>query len=282
MLVEQLAEFSETDLRGRLVEQTVPPGSDEEVPGRQEVEDILREVDRRARHAPGAYPFRRGEYGIELANERLVRIYAFLLWLSLTNSPFKSKIYTNAVTPLFDFVGEAALATLLGPGVRAIRFGWPVSDGRPTGPRRALLWLAKEMRVEHDSTAPVSVALKDGGVDVVIWRPFADGRAGFPIMLAQCTVGRREWERKGRDIQRALWRRYLGLGWDPATALVLPFCVHEPDRFAAWDVVSHEVSFVVDRIRLLDLLAAVERSDIPHVAEIDAWTDSREQDLALT
>jgi hypothetical protein len=280
MLVEQLQEFSESDLRGRLVEQASEE-DDEEPRGRQYVEDVLREVSRRARHAPDAYPFRRGAVGIELSNPRLLTVYTFLLWLSLPNTPFRRKIYTNAVTPLFDHVGEAALATLLGPGARVVRFGWPVSGGRPTGPRGALRWLATQMNVHHDDDAPVSQALKDAGVDVVLWRPFEDRRAGFPILLAQCTVGQAEWKRKGCDIRRPLWRRYLGLGWDPPTTLVLPFCVEDPDRFQSWNLVSHDVSFIIDRLRLLELLASVERTDIPEVARIEQWTAERRDDLIL-
>jgi hypothetical protein len=281
MLVEQIDEFTEADLRGRLVEQGEGISHDEPR-GRQQVEDVLREVERRARHAPNTYPFKRGDFGIELANNRLVRIYAFLLWLSLPNSPFRHEIYKNAVTPLFDYLGQAALATLFGPQVRSIRFGWPASGGRPTGPRKALVWLTDEMRVTHDSTAPVSSRLKDGGVDVVLWRPFHDGRAGFPLLLAQCTVGKREWEKKGRDIQRPLWRRYLGMGWDPPTTLVLPFCVRHPDDFETWNIMAHDVSFVIDRVRLMELLEAVELQHIPQIEEITQWTDDREQDLLLS
>jgi hypothetical protein len=282
MLVEELCEISETDLRGRLVEQGGNDSDGQAAPGRQQVEDVLREVERRSRHAPGSYPFQRGRYGITLANKRLLQVYAFLLWLSLPNSPFHSKIYSNEVTPLFDYLGEAALVTLLGPGARAIRFGWPVSGDRPTGPRKALVWLTGHMRVTHDPTAPISPTLKDGGVDVVLWRPFSDGRGGFPIILAQCTVGRSEWQRKGQDIKRALWRRYLGLGWDPATTLVVPFCVQEPDRFKAWDIACHDVSFIVDRLRLLELLDDVDSADIPHREQIEQWTSDRAQELALS
>lgn len=281
MLVEQLDELSETDLRGRLVEQLdVDP--DDEPAGRQEVEDVLREVERRARHAPKSYPFIRGEYGIELSNRRLVRIYAFLLWLSLPNLPFHSKIYSNAVTPLFDYLGQAALATLLGPEVQTIRFGWPVSGDRPTGPRAALIWLTKQMRVAHDQNAPVSQAQKDGGVDIVFWRPFKDGRGGFPILLAQCTVGQTEWDKKGKDIRASLWRRYLGLSWDPPTTLVLPFCVRQPDKFEKWGLASHDVTYIVDRVRLLELLDFVELAHIPEVDAIRNWTDDRERELLLS
>lgn len=281
MLVEEIDEFSEADLRGRIVEQAEDEVAGEELPGRQHVEDILREVARRAKHAPDAYPFIRNEYGIERVKDRPTGIYSFLLYLSMPEAPFRNKVYGNAITPLFDYVGAAALADLLGAKACVIRFGWPVSDGRPTGPRAALVWLTDRLGLEHDKLAPLSEKLKDGGVDVVLWRPFKDGRGGFPILLAQCTVGHREWQKKGRDIQRPLWRRYLGLGWDPPTALVLPFCVHRPDRFQAWDIANHDVNYIIDRIRLLELLGGVEPGDIPKHDQIQQWTSECERELAL-
>lgn len=281
MLVEEIQEFSEADLRGRIIEQAEDEVKGEELPGRRHVEDILREVSRRAKHAPSAYPFIRSDYGIQRIQDRPTDIYAFLLYLSMLEAPFRKKVYGNAVTPLFDYVGAAALADLLGAQARIIRFGWPVSDGRPTGPRAALVWLADRLGLDHDRTAPLSERLKDGGVDVVLWRPFNDARGGFPILLAQCTVGQQEWQKKGRDIQRSLWRRYLGLGWDPPTALVLPFCVHQPDRFQAWNIANHDVNFIIDRIRLLELLGGIETVEIVRRDEIREWTGECERALAL-
>jgi hypothetical protein len=281
ILVEELAELSEADLRGRIVEQAEDEVAEDEPPGRQLVEDILREVGRRAKYAPDTYPFRRTEFGIERADTPFLTIYSFLLILSMREAPFRESVYSNEVTPLFDFVGAAALSDLFGTRAHMIRFGWPITGDRPSGSRGALEWLADQLGLTHDKSAPVNQKLKDGGVDVVIWRPFQDGRLGFPVLLAQCTVGQREWEKKGRDIQKTLWRRYLGLPGSPPTALVLPFCVHHPDRFEAWDAVSHEVTFLVDRIRLLDLLAEVDPTTITEHEKIDSWTTKRVQDLAL-
>jgi hypothetical protein len=281
MIVEDLAEFSEADLRGRIAEQTDDEAAGDEASGRQHVEDVLREVSRREKFASEAYPFRRTEFGIQRVNSPHLSIYSFLLFLSMREAPFRDSVYSNEVSPLFDFVGAAALSDLFGSRARTIRFGWPITGERPTGPRVALEWLASQLGLKHDKDAPLRARLKDGGVDVVIWRPFEDGRVGFPILLAQCTVGYREWEKKGRDIQRKLWSKYLGLPSSPPTALVLPFCVHRPDRFEVWEIVSHEVTFLIDRIRLLDLLAAVDPTSILDHDKIRAWTEERMQDLAL-
>jgi hypothetical protein len=281
MIVEDLAEFSEADLRGRIVEQTEDELPKDEPAGRQYVEDVLREVGRRGKYAPQTYPFRRTEFGIERTDSAYLSLYSFLLFLSMREAPFRDSVYSNEVTPLFDFVGAAALADLFGKKARTIRFGWPITGDRPTGPRVALEWLATQLGLNHDKSAPLRSKLKDGGVDIVIWRPFEDGRIGFPILLAQCTVGLHEWEKKGRDIQRKLWRRYLGLPGSPPTALVLPFCVHRPDRFEVWEIVSHEVTFLIDRIRLLDLFTEIDPTAITEHERIADWTHERLQDLAL-
>ncbi len=282
MLVEDLAEFSEADLRGRIVEQIDDEVAADEPAGRQQVEDILREVGRREKCAPETYPFRRTEFGIERSDNPFISIYSFLLVLSMREAPFRESVYSNEVSPLFDFVGAAALSDLFGSRAKTIRFGWPVTGDRPKGPRVALEWLAKQLGLTHDKSAPLSQQLKDGGVDLVIWRPFEDGRIGFPVLLAQCTVGQHEWEKKGGDIKRRLWGKYLGLPGSPPTALVLPFCVSRPDRYEVWDVVSHDVTFLIDRLRLLDLLAEVEPSAITEHKQICLWTEERVQDLALS
>jgi hypothetical protein len=282
MIVERQSECSDAELRGRLVEQGDQDGGADEAPGQRMVEDVLREVERRARFAPRSYPFRRNEFGVKLANPRLIRIYSFLLCLSILNVPFRSKVYTNAVTPLFDHLGIAALTALLGPQAVSIRFGWPVSGGRPKNARKALVWLAERMNLSHDEQAAVSASAKDCGVDAVIWRPFRDDRPGFPLLLAQCTVGQSEWTKKGGDIKPTLWREYLRLKRDPATALVLPFCVPQPDRFEGWALTSHDVSFIVDRLRLLELLERVDSSRVEAYARLSSWTKDREKDLVLS
>lgn len=42
----------------------------------------------------------------------------------------------------------------------------------------------------------------DGGVDVVAWQDFRDGRAGFPVLLAQCTVQEKWRPRRATSASR--------------------------------------------------------------------------------
>ena len=61
----------------------------------------------------------------------------------------------------------------------------------------------------HRRNVPVGKAFrspysKDGGVDVVAWRPFPDGRSGFPVLLAQCTI-EKDYRHKAGDVDTRIW-----------------------------------------------------------------------------
>jgi hypothetical protein len=109
--------------------------------------------------------------------------------------------------------------------------------------------------------------MKDGGVDVVAWRPFPDGRSGFPVLLAQCTL-EKDFAHKAADIELRLWSGWLAMDVDPATALAIPDVVpagEEWNRLAARTV-------VLDRIRLASLLAG-EESPRPRLEAVFRWLE---------
>lgn len=288
MFVEDLETLSDTDLRDRLSE--IGPSDQEEeeadlAPYSQEVEDILREVASRSTDMGGAYPFARTAEGIARRDAGLDSdLYQFLLYLSLRDAPFRKETWSKDVSPLFDFVGEAAVRTLLGAGAVSRRFGWPVTAAvpRPTGPRQALVWLAKEMGTTHDSSTAIKSRGKDMGVDVAVWRPFDDQRPGFPVLLVQCTVSSREWSTtKIKDINVRLWQSYLRQGFEPMSALVVPFRISSPGGLEAWDLGSHDVTMIIDRSRLAELLAQVDPSTITDVSSIRSKVGDWQGRLAI-
>ena len=194
MIIESRDSVSTADIRDRL-QQVGGDGNSggepeaEEVPFMQEVEDILREVERRVSEAPGSYPFERDGDEVARADGVDPALYLFLLLLSIEHVPFRKETYNNSVGPLFDYLSQAALQTLLGPGWRSLRFGWPIHalDQRPSGPRKALVWLAGQLGLTHEKSSALRKRGKDMGVDLVFWRPFADGEPGFLVLLVQCT-----------------------------------------------------------------------------------------------
>jgi hypothetical protein len=95
---------------------------------------------------------------------------------------------------------------------------------------------------------------QDGGVDIVAWRRFFDGRRGFPIALAQCTI-QRETFTKTSDIDLRLWASWLALDVDPLSLLVMPGTIREAGT--EWNQFS-TVVMVIERLRLIELLARGE------------------------
>ena len=160
-------------------------------------------------------------------------------------------------------ITTVALAELYGPGTEAIRFGWPSDVGRPPEFPDAIRWLAKQMSV------PVGGSYrpphrKDGGVDVVAWRPFPDGRSGFPVLLVQCTL-ERDYAHKASDIDLRVWSGWLRLDTDPATALAIPEVVPAGE---VWNSLAAR-TIVLDRMRLAALTphpATAEGSSL-----LNAW-----------
>lgn len=98
----------------------------------------------------------------------------------------------------------------------------------------------------------------DGGLDVVVWRPFRDGRSGYLVLLAQCTV-QMDWFGKARDLARDLWRGWIDFGMDPHLVLAIPFVI--PVNHPKWDELRRTVHTVLDRLRICELLETASLTD---------------------
>jgi hypothetical protein len=110
----------------------------------------------------------------------------------------------------------------------------------------------------------------DGGVDVVAWQHFRDGRAGFPVLLAQCTV-QEKWRPKTRDVSLTLWRSWIDFPTRPQKLLVIPFSIGEKNW---WADRNRLAGMILDRMRVAELL---EECDDDWLGELSA---EREEWLA--
>lgn len=164
---------------------------------------------------------------------------------------------TAMMGELLEEIGEAALANFWGDGGSAISFGHPSKHGRPESFDQAVGWLARRIGLEP-GRGYRPPRRKDGGVDIVAWRQFADRRPGFPVALAQCTI-QAETFTKTTDIDLRLWASWLAMDFDPLSLLVIPGTIRAagPD----WRQLS-TVVMVIDRLRLLELLGRGPRKDL--------------------
>ena len=263
---EDRTSSSRSFLRGRLRSCLNDVGDELEI----QLDLLLSEVDRRKRIAGDTYPFALTDIGLSRTWDVEASPYEFLLWLAISEIYRQENRYTEIDT-LFDDLVTHALIIYLGHNAVGVRFGFPASQGRPADFPGAVKWLAASLRLPTGAANPRS-HLKDGGVDVVVWSPFGDKRAGFIVVLGQCTVAK-DWTPKAKDIQTGQWNGWIDFGLEPLKALAIPFAI--PQGFDRWDDLRRTVNVILDRMRLVEL---IEIDAIDNLAAIQTW-NSRERSL---
>lgn len=161
----------------------------------------------------------------------------------------------------------------------------PEEERRNTGQNGAPDTLPENGRQEEDDVdddddeedLPLRT-YSDGGVDVVAWHHFRDGRAGFPVLLAQCTV-QAKWRPKTRDISTTLWRSWIDFPTRPQKVLVIPFAV--PEGKAWWRDRNRLAGMILDRMRVSELLEECDDDWLIDLAsERTEWLKKERENVA--
>lgn len=246
-------------------------------PDGAELDELFAEVRRRSQIAPMIYPFRDTDDEIVLDPAVDARVYLTLLVLSIEGAPFRRENRFTEINPDFELLTREALVSYSGPGAKGLRFGWPNGDGRPERLADAVEWLAQSMGlgvgVVHDE---VDDDDKDGGIDVVAWKPFDDGSPSFTAWLAQCTV-QATYERKTSDISSERWIAWIRFGKSPESVLSVPFAI--PPNAKVRDQMKYEINVLLDRMRICEFLSPVSEklSTFEEFEHMKAWTDKEFQ-----
>ena len=238
------------------------------------VDLLMNEVDARSKVAPTVYPFRDEDGILSLIEEMDRSMYECLLWLSLPDTDFRIRKAWSEIEPWYDEIVMAAAARYIGGGCKALRFGYPPSGERPAKFPKALDWLSGHLGIDRGKEKGHGNN-KDGGADVIVWHPFADGLPGFVTLIVQATV-RGRWEAKVGDLQTRRWNGWIDFGMDPTTALAIPFAL-APDHPRLSEV-RREVTIIFDRLRLCEFLMDAEE---PLKESAREWTD-KERAAALS
>lgn len=198
-----------------------------------------------------SYPFELTPVAIQPRPNARELPYSVLLLIS-PGSPVRQLIWGEPpieVDAAFERLTALALETLFGSGAQAIRFGWPGDDDRPPAFNDAVAWLAKKMGIQIGAGYR-QPRRRDGGVDVVAWRRFPDGKSGFPVILVQCTLQSRLVE-KALDIDTRIWSSWLTLDTEPMTVLATPGTIGNAET---WNEIAMRC-MILERMRLAGLLA---------------------------
>jgi len=242
-------------------------------PDSAELDQLFAEVRRRASSAPAIYPF--VDQGDEILFDRSIdsRAYLALLVMSIDSAPYRVEDRFNEINPDFELLTREAMTAYAGPGAKGLRFGWPNDDGRPQYLGDAVEWLANRLGlavgVVHDE---VDSTDKDGGIDVVAWKPFMDGSPSFSVWLVQCTV-QATYERKPADVVPEKWVAWIRFGRQPEIVLSVPQAI--PLDAKIRDDLKYRANVVLDRIRLCELLNNVsDLSQHEEWAHLLDWTNA--------
>ena len=212
---------------------------------------VLQTMRRRRTVLAERYPFEIVDgLAVIVDDQALASYYATLLFMTPDGVARAGKLRNPPpdMTSLFEEIVRDALRNMLGSGGRALRFGWSDVGRTKAGFSGAIEWLAEELGI-RTGTAYLPPRRKDGGVDVVAWRPFKDNQTGFPIVLAQCTVQKNPIA-KTADIELHQWRRWLDLDQPPQVVLAFPGTIRSTE---VWKEMS-AANLLLDRFRLCELL----------------------------
>lgn len=218
----------------------------------------LKVLSRRSQLLGSSYPFQVHDVAVSARPDARSCPYSLLVLLS-PGSPARQLLHrqpTDEMVLVFERLVAKAMRSLFGGPAKAVRFGWPSEEGRPAEFHLAIEWLAGKMGIAPGrSYRPPR--RKDGGVDVVAWRPFPDGKSGFPVVLVQCTL-QQDLVPKSADIDVRNWAGWLTLDADPTTALAIPGTIANTET---WNEIAVRC-LILDRVRLTSLLPDTPLSDI--------------------
>ncbi len=216
----------------------------------QRVDVTLNLIKRRSEILGPDYPFEVKLVGMVRRQDWTTLPYSYLLRISSSaEHSFSLSADQNSERVVnFENLVVFAMQNLLGSGSKALRFGFP-SEDRPVEFPKAIEWLSKRMGIKSGE-AYRPPRRKDGGVDVVAWRPFRDRRNGFPVYLVQVTC-ERNFAHKIYDVDLRLWSGWLNLDADPVSVLAVPTTISPGEE---WNEASSRV-VVLERIRICELLS---------------------------
>lgn len=216
----------------------------------QMVSTGVREMSRRAGVLGDAYPFHVNEFAVRSHPAAGASAYVASALMAPGNPvrEYISAAPDDAMPVIFENIVASAVSGIWGQAGRALRFGWPSEVGRPPEFDQAIRWLARTIGVEVGQGYR-QPRRKDGGVDVVAWRPFPDGKPGFPVLLVQCTL-QENLLAMGMDVDTRLWSSWLAMDVDAMAALATPVALAPG---TTWNELALKY-MVLDRIRIVGLI----------------------------
>lgn len=222
---------------------------------------VAEEIARRGEMMMESYPFhvrsgsltyRRSETGV----------YEFCL--AAARNPSGVAEGKPRASAVFEWIARDVMALHLGAGARGFRAGWPPYAIEGRGARAKDTFDALQQHCgefcwnpEHIYPSdPEPKDLKDVGLDVVVWKPWPDGRLAQMFAVGQCACGKNDIDaRKGRELSLRRLENWLRPLCYAAPVRCFLAAHHIPNQTELYDL-SKEAGLVFDRARIAMLAEA--------------------------
>ncbi|MDD9986270.1 MAG: hypothetical protein OXQ31_08380 [Spirochaetaceae bacterium] len=258
---------------GRLEENDYSAGVPEEDELAEVVEGAYLEIERRQAACRGGYPYALGEHGYTLTlavdddNHRHV-VYQYLLLATRLNMS-SNRVHAGIDgTLLLEELAADAAREYLGHRAESLVFGTSaeLSDFRGKVDR-----LCKRLRegggfLNRDRAEPTQ---RDGKLDVVVWKPFADGNPGKLIAFGQCKTGTDYRDAVSQLQPDSFCKKWLHSS--PVLTPVRMFFAAEALSRLRWHGTASDAGLLFDRCRIVDFCDDLT-TDV--VAKVKTWTEA--------
>jgi len=234
---------------------------DDEVENTDATDEVFREIENRFKLLGESYPFKlvRGQKLEHLPiDEKNIGgvVYRYLLLCTRLNMAANRTHAEINGTELFEALTAVAMQNYLGSGrAKSSVFGTSVLGGFAKKVKELCVQIE-----EGGGYSPVDKAAKranDGGLDVFVWMPFVDRRAGKLMLFAQSKTGT-SWRgetTKSRPIDFAkTWLANRNFSVVP----VRTFAVAEWIGMNEWQSIADKADLLLDRPRVVELAVDIE------------------------
>lgn len=194
-----------------------------------------------------AYPFSCDGYKLALKTAE-AQSSTYLFCIALSHLPAVEIENEQRALQFETVVKEAAARFFGGNGLR-IGAPWRAVDVEQYSDLLdKVIALVPELGQRLRDTAPGG---GDAGWDILIVKSFRDNRFPRFVALGNCATGRRDWKRKGMEVQPTLWWSYFSHDhWSvQVTFFAVPFQMDDDSRLRKLSATN----MTFDRIRICEL-----------------------------
>ncbi len=217
---------------------------------------VAEEITRRVGMMADSYPFTVHGNSLFYRSSK-TGVYEYCL--AVARNPKGTAEGKPHASTVFEWIARDVLALYLGSGAQGFRTGWPVhnSENRGSHVRDTFVLLAEKCGELQWNPAPgypddpPPSHLKDCGLDVVVWKPWPDGRHAQLLALGQCACGKNDIDAsKGHELSIERLSNWLRpVSYTPPVRCFLA-ALHIPNEIALYELSKEAGVLVVDRARL--------------------------------